>query len=162
RPKRRWLSAALVAAGLVAAFAAGAAVGRRFARMTPPSFQQITFGSGTIQAARFAPDGQTIVYSASWDGNPRKLFLKHPSSPEALPLELPSANLLSISPSGEMAIDVDCRCTHPSVCAGTLARAALTGGAPRDVAENVQEADWAPNGSDMLVVRDVGGKARIE
>ena len=120
------------------------------------------FWSGTIQAARFAPDGQTIVYSASWDGNARKLFLKHPSSPEALPLELPSANLLSISPSGEMAIDVDCRGTHPSVCAGTLARAALTGGAPRDVAENVQEADWAPNGSDMLVVRDVGGKARIE
>ncbi len=147
RPKRRWLSAVLVAAGLAAAFAAGAAVGRRFARTTPPSFQQITFGSGTIQAARFAPDGQTIVYSASWDGNPRKLFLKHPSSPEALPLELPSANLLSISPSGEMAIDVDCRGTHPSVCAGTLARAALTGGAPRDVAENVQEADWAPNGS---------------
>ncbi|MET0618729.1 MAG: protein kinase, partial [Thermoanaerobaculia bacterium] len=162
RPKRRWLSAVLVAAGLAAAFAGGAAVGRRFARTTPPSFQQITFGSGTIQAARFAPDGQTIVYSASWDGNPRKLFLKHPSSPEALPLELPSANLLSISPSGEMAIDVDCRGTHPSVCAGTLARAALTGGAPRDVAENVQEADWAPNGSDMLVVRDVGGKARIE
>ena len=49
RPKRRWLSAVLVAAGLAAAFAGGAAVGRRFARTTPPSFQQITFGSGTIQ-----------------------------------------------------------------------------------------------------------------
>ena len=92
---------------------------KRYGKPSPPSFQQITFGSGTIQAARFAPDGQTIVYSASWDGNPRKLFLKHPSSPEALPLELPSANLLSISPSGEMAIDVDCRGTHPSVCSGT-------------------------------------------
>ena len=30
------------------------------------------------------------------------------------------------------------------------------------MAENVQEADWAPNGSDLLVVRDVGGEARIE
>jgi WD40 repeat protein len=162
RRRRPWVSWIGVAAALAAAFGAGAWAQKRFGKLSPPSFQQITFGSGTIQSARFAPDGQTIVYSASWDGNPRKLFLKHPSSPEALPLELPSANLLSISPSGEMAIDVDCRGTHPSVCAGTLARAALTGGAPRDVAEGVQEADWAPNGADLLLVRDVGGKARIE
>ena len=162
RPRRSWPAWLGVAAAIVAAFGAGVAVQKRYGKPSPPSFQQITFGSGTIQAARFAPDGQTIVYSASWDGNPRKLFLKHPSSPEALPLELPSANLLSISPSGEMAIDVDCRGTHPSVCSGTFARAALTGGAPRDVAEGVQEADWAANGSDLLVVRDVGGKARIE
>jgi Tol biopolymer transport system component len=137
-------------------------VQKRLGRSSPPSFQQITFGSGTIHSARFAPDGQTIVYSAAWDGNPRKLFLKHPSSPEALPLELPSANLLSISPSGEMAIAVDCRLAHPSVCEGTMARAALTGGSPRDVAEHIQEASWAPDGSNLLVVRDISGKARIE
>ncbi|MEX1245249.1 MAG: protein kinase [Thermoanaerobaculia bacterium] len=162
RRRRPWVSRIAAAAALAAAFGTGAWAQKRFGKESPPSFQQITFGSGTIQSARFAPDGQTIVYSASWDGNPRRLFLKHPSSPEALPLELPSANLLSISPSGEMAIDVDCRGTHPSVCAGTLARAALTGGAPRDVAEHIQEADWAPNGADFLVVRDLGGKARIE
>ena len=126
-----------------AAFGAGMLVQKRFAKTLPPSYQQITFGSGTIRAARFAPDGQTIVYSAAWDGDPLKLFLKHPSSPDSLPLELPSANLLAISPSGEMAIAVDCRSNHPGVCAGTLARAALTGGAPRDVAEGVQDADWA-------------------
>ena len=131
-------------------------------RTLPPSYQQITFGSGTIRAARFAPDGQTIVYSAAWDGTPLKLFLKHPSSPDSLPLELPSANLLSISPSGEMAIAVDCRSNHPGVCAGTLARAALTGGSPRDVAEGIQEADWAPDGTTLMVVRDIGGKSRIE
>ena len=98
----------------------------------------------------------------SWDGNPLKLYLKHPSSPDSLPLELPSANLLGISPTGEMTIALGCRSTHPGVCAGTLALAALTGGAPRAVAEGVQEADWAADGSTLLVVRDVGGKARIE
>ena len=108
------------------------------------------------------PDGQTIVYSAAWDGTPLKLFLKHPSSPDSLPLELPSANLLSISPSGEMAIAIDCRSNHPGVCAGTLARAALTGGSPRDVADGVQEADWSPDGTSLMIVRDVGGKSRIE
>ncbi len=62
----------------------------------------------------------------------------------------------------ELAIDVDCRNTHPSTCAGTLARAALTGGAPRDVAESIQDADWASDATNLLVVRDVAGKARIE
>ncbi len=163
-PSRRRSRVSLVAAaiGVLAALGAGMLVQKRLGKSLPPSYQQITFGSGTIRAGRFAPDGQTIVYSAAWDGNPLKLYLKHPSSPDSLPLELPSANLLSISPSGEMAIAIDCRSNHPGVCAGTLAQAALTGGSPRDVAEGVQEADWAPDGTNMMVVRDVGGKARIE
>jgi eukaryotic-like serine/threonine-protein kinase len=159
---RSILRIVLSAAALLAALAAGMLLQKQFATSSPPSYQQITFGSGTIRAARFAPDGQTIVYSASWDGNPLKLFLKHPSSPDSLPLELPSANLLGISPTGEMAIALDCRSNHPGVCAGTLARAALTGGSPRDVAEGVQEADWAADGKTLLLVRDAGGKSRIE
>ncbi len=162
-PKRRSrMGAAAIAVALLAAIGAGMLLQRGLVKSLPPSYQQITFGSGTIRAARFAPDGQTIVYSAAWDGNPLKLFLKHPSSPDSLPLELPSANLLSISPSGEMAIAIDCRSNHPGVCAGTLARAALTGGSPRDVEEGVQEADWAPDGASLMIVRDAGGKSRIE
>ncbi len=160
--KRRWPRLALAAVALAVAFASGMLLQRRLVHILPPSYQQITFGSGTIRSARFAPDGQTIVYSAGWDGNPLKLFLKHPSSPDSLPLELPSANLLSISPSGEMAIAIGCKSNHPGVCAGTLAKAALTGGSPRDVAEGVQEADWAPDGTTLMVVRDVGGKSRLE
>ncbi|HKF44788.1 MAG TPA: protein kinase [Thermoanaerobaculia bacterium] len=158
----RLVRAGLAALVVVAALAAGMLIERRVAGYTPPSYQQITFGSGTIRSARFAPDGQTLVYSASWDGSPLKLFLKHPSSPDSLPLQLPSANLLGISPSGEMAIALDCRSTHPGICSGTLAKAALTGGSPRDVAEGIQDADWSGDGSNMVIVRDVGGKARIE
>jgi Tol biopolymer transport system component len=161
-PRRRLLRSALAALALLAAAGAGMLLQKRIARAGPPSYQQITFGSGTIRSARFAPDGQTIVYSVSWDGSPLKLYLKHPSSPDSLPLELPSANLLGISPTGEMTIALGCRSTHPGVCSGTLAQAALTGGAPRDVAEGVQEADWAADGTTLLVVRDVNGKARIE
>ena len=61
-----------------------------------------------------------------------------------------------------MAIALDCRSTHPGICGGKLARAALTGGAPRDVADGIQDADWAADGEKLLVVRDVAGKARIE
>ena len=61
-----------------------------------------------------------------------------------------------------MAIALDCQSNHPGVCAGRLARAALTGGAPRDVADGIQEADWAPDGKSLLVVRDVDGKSQLE
>jgi serine/threonine protein kinase len=152
----------LVLPAIALAFGGGMFLQTHLGRSTPPSYQQITFGRGTIRSARFAPDGQTIVYSAAWDDEPLKLFLKHPSSPDSLPLELPSSNLLAISPSGEMAIAVDCRSNHPGVCRGTLARAALTGGAPRDVAEGIQDADWGPGGDSLLVTRDAAGKSRIE
>ncbi len=36
-----------------------------------PAFQQLTFRRGTIHSARFTPDGQTIVYGASFDGQPK-------------------------------------------------------------------------------------------
>jgi len=160
--RRRLLRVTLSAAALSAAVGAGAFLHKSLAKSLPPSYQQITFGSGTIRAARFAPDGQTIVYSASWDGKPLRLFLKHQSSPDSLPLDLPSANLLGISPSGEMAIALDCLSNHPGICRGTLARAALTGGSPRSVEEGIQDADWSADGSEMLIARDVGGKARIE
>ena len=39
-------------------------------RQAPPSFQQLTFRRGHIATARFAPDGQTVISSASWDGKP--------------------------------------------------------------------------------------------
>ena len=112
-----WGSRWRPAAALVAALLAGMFLERHRAKAGPPSYQQITFGRGTIRSARFAPDGQTIVYSAAWDDSPLKLFLKHPSSPDSLPLELPSANLLGVSSSGEMAIAVGCRSTTPA-CAG--------------------------------------------
>jgi serine/threonine protein kinase/dipeptidyl aminopeptidase/acylaminoacyl peptidase len=161
-PARSRVRPLLWVAAVLAALGAGMLLQKGFSKSAPPSYQQITFGSGTIRSARFAPDGQTIVYSVSWDGNPLKLYLKHPSSPDSLPLELPSSNLLGISPTGEMAIATDCRSSHPGVCAGTLARAALTGGAPRDVAEHIQEADWAADGATFVIVRDVAGKSRIE
>ncbi|HET7453357.1 MAG TPA: hypothetical protein VFL12_11480, partial [Thermoanaerobaculia bacterium] len=39
------------------------------------------------------------------------------------------------------------------VYSGTLARCALSGGAPREVLEGVYEADWTPDGTDLAVSR---------
>ena len=38
----------------------------------------------------------------------------------------------------------------------------ISGGAPRQIAEGVLSADWTADGSDMAVIREVGGKYRVE
>ena len=69
---------------------------------------------------------------------------------------------MSVSSTGEMAVLLDSRAIGTWVTMGTLARAPLAGGAPREVLENVQWADWSPDGSKFLVVRDFGGMNRLE
>src|SRR4029077_1718446 len=66
------------------------------------------------------------------------------------------------SSSGEMALLLNSHAVSTWVTAGTLARAPIAGGAPRAVLENVQWADWSPDGNNLAVVRDVGGRNRLE
>src|SRR5262249_3495068 len=72
-----------------------------------PTFQRLSFRRGTVVSARFAPDGQTVIYGAAWDGSPFRLFSTRRESPESSPLILPDAEILSISTSGMMAISLE-------------------------------------------------------
>jgi eukaryotic-like serine/threonine-protein kinase len=45
---------------------------------------------------------------------------------------------------------------------GTLAEVSSISGTPREILNDVQEADWAPNGTDLAVVRHVAGRSRLE
>jgi eukaryotic-like serine/threonine-protein kinase len=130
--------------------------------ITPPTYHQLTFRGGTIRMARFAPDGKNIVYSAAWEGNPIELLVTRPDSPESRPFGLSKAEVLSISSEGEMAVLLDSHNIDPYINAGTLGRVPLGGGAPREVLENVQWADWSPDGTNFAVVREFGGLSRLE
>ena len=130
--------------------------------ITPPTYRQLTFRGGTIRMARFAPDGKTIVYSAAWEGNPTELYTTRPESPESRTIGLPQAEVLSISGEGEMAVLLHSHNVDPYINAGTLGRVPLGGGAPREVLENVQWADWSPDGTNFAVVREFGGQSRLE
>jgi serine/threonine protein kinase/Tol biopolymer transport system component len=163
--KDRALRLAVAAAALVAMGAALFLLGQRWerSRSSPPVFRQLTFRRGTIYSARFAPDGHTIVYGAYWDGRPVQLFSVRPESPESSPLSLPGADILSISSAGEMALSLGRRTERWNLY-GTLARAPLAGGAPRELLEMVQEAVWTPDGSALAVVRAElpGGGSRLD
>jgi len=63
------------------------------------------------------------------------------------------AELLSISKSGELAIRLNTFGYGGYSASGTLARVPLSGGMPREMLDNVQDADWAADGEHMAVVR---------
>ncbi len=153
---------ALTSVALAIALAGVFLAGRNTAAGRSPSFVRLTFGRGAIQSARFAPDAQTIVYAAAWDGNPMQLFLMRAESPESRPLGFPEADILGISRSGEMALLLGHRWFDLDMSPGTLARMPLAGGKPREVLEGVALADWSPDGSELAVWRRVGERYRLE
>jgi len=152
--KRRWAgrAAAVAAAAVIVAMAFWA--GTRLGRAPSPEFKQLTFSRGTIEAARFAPDGQSVIYSAEWDGKPAAVLSAKMGTPGSTLLDFPAqTNLLAVSPTGELVVLV--HTTHEAgyIYRGVLARAPASGGAPREVLENVQYADWLPGGQELAVVR---------
>jgi eukaryotic-like serine/threonine-protein kinase len=156
------LIASLVCAALILGTGAGWFFHGSWMPATQPSYHQLTFRRGSIRSAHFTPNGQSVVYGAAWEGSPIDLFITSPESPQSRSLNLEGDALLAISSSGEMAISVDSRPSGPYAQVGTLARVPLNGGSPRPVLENVQWADWSPDGNDLAIVRDVGGRNQLE
>ncbi|HEX7424712.1 MAG TPA: protein kinase [Terriglobales bacterium] len=159
------LLAVLISCGFLIALAIGLVLGKHLwgsSAASAPLYHEITFRRGEIRSARFAPDGQTILYSAAWQGNPVETFSARQGMVESRSLGLGRAELLAISSTGEMALSLGSHPVGTWINVGTLARAPLAGGAPRPVLEDVEWADWAPDGNSLAVVRNVGGRDRLE
>jgi Tol biopolymer transport system component len=160
--RRRSLLAALAVLVVLALIGAAFLGGRRTAEPPLPLFQRLTFRRGAVMSARYAPDGQTVVYSASWAGDPMlRLFSTRVEGRESTRLDLPEASLFGISRAGELALALH----HPFVGfwdGGILARVPLGGGTPRAVLDDVLDADWSADGNAFVVVRKAGDRARLE
>ena len=152
------LGAALLAALAMLAFL----LLRHGAVVATPAYHLLTYRRGTIRMARFAPDGQTVVYSAAWEGGPVEIFSTRFGTPESRPMGVPGAEILAISSTGDMAVLLHSQQTKSQTYTGTLARVPVGGGAPREILENIQWADWSPDGSQLAIVRDVNGRNRLE
>ncbi|MGE5359881.1 MAG: protein kinase domain-containing protein, partial [Bacteroidales bacterium] len=157
--------AVLALLALACTFALGVLAGRAMrpaaSARGEATFTRLTFNSGIIRQARFAEDGKTILYSAAWDGKPPHIFMTRTDSPSSTALNLPDAELLSVSSQGEVALLLAPRSMGWMV-EGTLARAPLLGGSARPVLDHVREADWTPDGSALAIVRRVDGRERLE
>jgi len=152
RPWQAWVLRGGLAAAIIGATAAVFVAGRRFERKPIPSYHQLTFRRGIVGRARFAPDGQTVVYSAQWEGKPSEVFTARLDLAEAQALSLAQGAWLAGLHGGEALIhyaEVPAPLDFP---AGPLARMPLMGGTPRDVAENILDSDWGSTG-DFAVIR---------
>ena len=144
------IASTLILAAIGAAFAAG-----WFLKpVSSPTFKQLTFQRGTVTAARFAPDGQNVVYSAAWSGNLHPdVFSTRIDGILSRPLGVSDADLLAISPQGELALLQGWRRSYGWERQGMLSRMPLSGGAPREMLDGVESADWSRDGAQLAVVR---------
>ena len=158
-PMRRALPWVIAIAAVLSA--AGLVMFRTPSAAPPPSYQQLTFQRGPIWAARFAPDGQSIVYAAAWDAHPIDLYTTSLGSPGGRSLSMPGTTLLAVSSTGEMAVCLN-GTFQGFFYQGTLASVPLAGGGPREVLGDVGWADWSHDGSNLAVVHMVRGEDRLE
>ncbi|HET9155011.1 MAG TPA: protein kinase, partial [Myxococcaceae bacterium] len=162
RTRAPWVRFALEVAGLALAAGIGAAA---LLRRTPPPIphvEKLTFRRGAVYAARFAPDGQTVHYAAAWNGSAPQLYSMSLDSPDSRPLGFGDANLLAVSSSGELAVSLHPKMIFFDAARGTLARVSALGGIPRELATDIEFADWTPDGSQLAAVRIAEGRSRLE
>ncbi|HWX94808.1 MAG TPA: protein kinase [Terriglobales bacterium] len=127
-----------------------------------PEFQRLTYERGTVYTARFESDGRTVVYEGSWNGRPAQLFSTISTSPQVQVLETSNAHMLALSRSNELALQLHGKPgAFLDLTGGTLARAPLAGGSPRELLQDVRWADWDPKG-ELAVVHHVLGRSRLE
>lgn len=139
---------------------------REEAPRSDPTARQLTFKRGFITAARFAPDGKTVIYSAAFDGGPVELYATTDVTDlervESRSLRLPNAGIQSISATGEMAVLLEPELDWGECRNGTLALLPITGGAPRELKKDVFEASWGPKGERLAIVHAPEGEFQLE
>jgi eukaryotic-like serine/threonine-protein kinase len=160
KAQAKWLKPALAGVVLLAAGLALGAWMRPGAPELHPRLHRVTFSRLTILSARFTPDGN-LIYGASLEGHSPELFFAQSGSVESRPIGMTGTSILAVAPNGELAVQSNPTTSLGFAYTGMLARAPQTGGAPRPIAEGVEYADWAQDGS-LAVVRRVGGKVRLE
>ena len=155
---RRWVKGVLSLLGVAAVgFFAGKSIPSTRDALGDVSIQRVTFQKGNVSDARFAPDGETIVYTAEWDGRPQDTYVTRIHATDSRPIGIPRGRVLAVSRAGELAVQ------FRKESGLALGRVSLVGGALREVMEDANRwADWSPDGKALMVIRHVNGRDRIE
>ena len=161
KPRRALLPSAVAVFGTLVLFAAVWAIGIRSPVKVQPKFTRLTYEQGFPSNARFAKDGQTVIYSAQWNNDPLQVYSVRAEFPQSTRIDLPSAGLLTLSSTGDMEVAVD-RIQESWFSYGTMAQTQMTGGTPRPQAKEVVAADYGTDGKTLAVVRRANRKVQLE
>ncbi len=158
----RWLGFVAIAAVVGVAIGAAIAWFLHPAPASPPTFERVSFRRGEVIRGRFAPDGKTVLYSARFGVGAPDTYNIREDYPESAPAGLGGAAVLSISRQGQLAV-----LTRPQYFAhyqwgGTLAVSPMGGSAPRELQENVYDADWSPDGNELALIDRMSNRWRLQ
>jgi len=159
--RRSYGKQAAVAGAFLLAIVGTYYTARRNAPTMAPHFHQLTFQRGTIYGAKFAPDGQSIMYSAAWNGAQKEqVYTTRTDALMSRPIDLEDSEVLSISSKGELALRQ--KSDNGLVPRGMLSVVPLTGGAPRELLGDVLQASWSRDGDSLATVHFVNPEWRLE
>ncbi len=165
RPSALWRLGlpAVIAGALLGAAAFGFWSGATDVAVSPVSVRQLTFRQGNVGAARFAPDGQVVVYGAAWDDEPFRLYTTRLDAFQSRPLDLPTeTDLMAVSNDGTLALAMGRRTVDGWLPRGLMGQVDLAGGAPRILDDGIVSADWDADGTLAAIVRRVGDRSQLE
>jgi Tol biopolymer transport system component len=165
-PLGGWKRALAIAAALALVLQGGIVAFLLLQPDPATTFEQLTFRRSRIGGARFASEGQAVVFSETREGNVAEVSrMDFADSPQSQRLDYPTSGDVLATRPGELALALRKRFLLGERFVGTLARAPVAGGTPHEMIENVEDADWDPTGTDLAVVRssgDAGGQSWIE
>jgi Tol biopolymer transport system component len=126
-------------------------------------FHRLTFRNGVVTRAFFAPKSNSILYTASWDGQESRTYMTLPQAKAAdrsldADVQLPMA----FSEDGSEVLVLLGR-SRPAINSfGTLAWWPALGGKARPFLENAGWADWARRARFLAVVQDEGDNRTLQ
>jgi serine/threonine protein kinase/sugar lactone lactonase YvrE len=171
RPRRLSVSLLLMSAGLlVAGLVVGIAAARFLSRpraTEPPRLRYLTY-SGKDDSPTVSPDGRTIAFTSSRDGQPR-IWLKQIAGGTETALTDGVDVLPRFSPDGETILFtriLDRALLRRREGGGedvttSLYRVSALGGEPRKIIDGVWVSDWSPDGRRIVFVDSERRSLRI-
>ena len=120
-------------------------------------FHQVTYRQGLFDTSRYSPDGHNIFYTAAWEGGAPQIYTVAANGTGGHPVGVENARLLSVSKQGVLAVALDPQNLAALLYPGTLARS-TSEGAPKPEIENVEAADFTPDGSQIVFSSNRAGK----
>ncbi|MBK8809427.1 MAG: PD40 domain-containing protein [Acidobacteria bacterium] len=108
-----------------------------------PRIRQLTFQNGLVRTPRFLPGGQSIVFSAAWNGNAAELYSMPLDTGEMHCLDTENAEVFSVSTAGEIAVALQPK-FEGYFNSSVLGKLTLNNRPTHEILDGVHWADWHP------------------
>jgi hypothetical protein len=118
--------------------------------------QRLTYERGEVTNAAFCPDGESVLYSARWKGEPVSMYSHRIGQKYSRPLGLPPGEVRDVSATGQVLF------TLGEGSIGTLAQTELSGGPWREIVDDVFDAIWLPDNRSIAAARLENGAMQLE